>query len=71
MSSTLNFLDDSEIAHVGTARTEKEQNTILFKDLNGIIRSYKAGKKVWSKEMYNLALKDKKRCIELIGPEIN
>lgn len=40
-------------------------------DLNGIIRSYKAGKKVWSKEMYNLALKEKKRCIELIGPEIN
>lgn len=50
MSSTLNFLDDSEIAHVGTARTEKEQNTILFKDLNGTIRSYKAGKKYGQKK---------------------
>lgn len=42
MSSTLNFLDDSEIAHVGTARTEKEQNTILFKDLNGIKTAFLA-----------------------------
>lgn len=36
LSSTLDFLDDAEISHVGTSRTEEEQNTILFKDLNGI-----------------------------------
>lgn len=36
LSSTLSFLDAAEISHVGTARTEEEQNTILFKDLNGI-----------------------------------
>lgn len=36
LSSTLGFLDDAEINHVGTARTEEEQNTILFMDLNGI-----------------------------------
>ena len=36
LSSTLDFLDDAGIAHVGTARTEEEQNTILFMDLNGI-----------------------------------
>lgn len=36
ISSTLNFLDEAGIAHVGTARTQEEQNTILLKDLNGI-----------------------------------
>lgn len=36
LSSTLNFLDEAGISHVGTARSEEEQNTILFKDLNGI-----------------------------------
>ncbi len=36
LSSTLDYLDDAGIAHVGTARTEEEQNTILLKDLNGI-----------------------------------
>ena len=36
LASTLDFLDDAEIAHVGTSRTAEEQNTILIKDLNGI-----------------------------------
>lgn len=36
LTSTLNFLDDAGIAHVGTSRTEEEQNTILIRDLNGI-----------------------------------
>ena len=42
LSSTLDFLDDAEINHVGTARTEEEQNTILFKDLNGIKTAFLA-----------------------------
>ena len=42
LSSTLDFLDDAEIAHVGTARTEEEQNTILFMDLNGIKTAFLA-----------------------------
>lgn len=36
LASTLDFLDNAGIDHVGTARTKEEQNTILFKDLNGI-----------------------------------
>ena len=34
--STLNYLDDAEISHTGTYRTEEEQNQILIKDVNGI-----------------------------------
>lgn len=36
-------------------------------DLNEIIRSYEAGENIWSEEMYQLALKEKQRCINLIG----
>lgn len=36
LSSTLDFLDDAGIQHVGTSRNQDEQNTILFCDLNGI-----------------------------------
>ncbi len=34
--STLNTLDEYGIDHTGTSRSEEEQNTILFKDLEGI-----------------------------------
>ena len=34
--STLNTLDGYGIDHTGTSRSEEEQNTILFKDLEGI-----------------------------------
>lgn len=34
--STLKYLDKAGIEHTGTARSKKEQNKILFKDLNGI-----------------------------------
>lgn len=34
--STLDFLDDAEISHMGTSRTAEEQNQILVKDVNGI-----------------------------------
>ena len=40
-------------------------------DLNEIIRSYEAEEDVWSKKMYELALKERERCIKIIGPEIN
>lgn len=39
-------------------------------DLNEIIRSYEAGEEIWSQRMYDLAIKQKERCINLIGPEI-
>jgi len=34
--STLNYLDDAEISHVGTNATAEAQNEILVKDVNGI-----------------------------------
>lgn len=34
--STLNYLDDAEISHVGTSATAADQNKILIKDVNGI-----------------------------------
>lgn len=34
--STLNYLDDASISHVGTNATQEDQNEILIKDVNGI-----------------------------------
>lgn len=34
--STLNYLDDAGIAHMGTSATQEDQNKILIKDVNGI-----------------------------------
>lgn len=66
LESTLNFLDESEIAHVGTARTEEEQNTILFKDLNGIKTAFLA----YTYGTNGITvLKDKKFCINLIDKD--
>ncbi len=42
LSSTLDFLDEAGISHVGTSRTLEEQNTILIKDLNGIKTAFLA-----------------------------
>ena len=39
-------------------------------DLNEIIRSYEAGEENWSESIYALAIKERERCIRLIGPEI-
>lgn len=36
LKSTLNYLDKAGISHIGTARSKKEQNKILFYDTNGI-----------------------------------
>lgn len=66
LESTLNFLDESEIAHVGTARTEEEQNTILFKDLNGIKTAFLA----YTYGTNGITVpKDKKFCINLIDKD--
>lgn len=42
LKSTLNYLDKAGISHTGTSRTKKEQNKILFKDLNGIKTAFLA-----------------------------
>lgn len=66
LESTLNFLDESEITHVGTARTEEEQNTILFKDLNGIKTAFLA----YTYGTNGITVpKDKKFCINLIDKD--
>ena len=36
LKSTLDFLDKFKISHIGTARSNEEQNTVLVKDVNGI-----------------------------------
>ena len=36
LESTLNFLEESHLSHVGTARSIEEQNTILIKEVNGL-----------------------------------
>lgn len=36
LESTLNYLDSYNIDHTGTFKSEKDQNTILVKDVNGI-----------------------------------
>ena len=36
LESTLNFLDEANLSHVGTARSIEEQNEILIKEVNGL-----------------------------------
>lgn len=67
LASTLDFLDDSEIAHVGTARTEEEQNTILFMDLNGIRTAFLA----YTYGTNGIPVpEDKEFCVNLIDEEL-
>lgn len=67
LSSTLDFLDDAEIAHVGTARTEEEQNNILFMDLNGIRTAFLA----YTYGTNGIPVpKDKEFCVNLIDEDL-
>lgn len=67
LSSTLDFLDDAGIAHVGTARTEEEQNTILYKDLNGIKTAFIA----YTYGTNGIPVpKDKEFCVNLIDEDL-
>ena len=40
--STLDYLDQAGLSHTGTSRSQEEQDTILFKDLNGIKTAFLA-----------------------------
>lgn len=42
LCSTLDYLDKAGVDHTGTSRSSKEQNKILFKDLNGIKTAFLA-----------------------------
>lgn len=67
LSSTLDFLDNAEIAHVGTARTEEEQNTILFMDLNGIRTAFLA----YTYGTNGIPVpEDKEFCVNLIDEDL-
>lgn len=67
LSSTLEYLDSSGIAHVGTARTEEEQDTILFKDLNGIKTAFLA----YTYGTNGIPIPSEKQfCVNLIDEEL-
>lgn len=42
LQSTLGYLDEAGLEHTGSARTQEEQDKILFKDLNGIKTAFLA-----------------------------
>lgn len=76
--STLNFLDEYGISHMGTSRNEEEQNKILVKDVNGIKIAFLSftygtnGITVPSDKSYSVNLIDKelmKKQIELAKVE--
>lgn len=76
--STLNFLDQYDISHMGTSRSEEEQNKILVKDVNGIKIAFLSftygtnGITVPSDKSYSVNLIDKeliKKQIELAKAE--
>ena len=76
--STLNFLDEYGISHMGTSRSEEEQNKILVKDVNGIKIAFLSftygtnGITIPSDKSYSVNLIDKelmKKQIELAKAE--
>lgn len=67
LTSTLDFLDDAGVEHTGTARTEEEQNKILFKDLNGIKTAFLA----YTYGTNGIPVpEDKKFCVNLIDKDL-
>lgn len=67
LSSTLDFLDNADIAHVGTSRTEEEQNTLLFMDLNGIKTAFLA----YTYGTNGIPVpEDKEFCVNLIDEDL-
>ena len=67
LESTIDFLDEAGISHVGTSRTEVKQNTILFKDLNGIKTAFLA----YTYGTNGIPLpKEKEFCVNLIDEEL-
>ena len=67
LESTINFLDNSQLSHTGTFTSEESQNTILYKDVNGIkiaFLAYTYGTNG------NIIPKDKNYCINLIDQNL-
>lgn len=72
LESTLDFLDEYGISHMGTSRSEEEQDTILVKDINGIKIAFLAytygtnGITIPSDKTYSVNLIDKELIKEHI-----
>lgn len=67
LESTINFLDNAQISHTGTFTSEENQNTILYKDVNGIkiaFLSYTYGTNG------NVIPKGREYCINLINQDL-
>lgn len=66
LSSTLEHLENAGIDPVGTARSQEEQNTILFRDLNGIKTAFLS----YTYGTNGIPLpKEKEFCINLINEQ--
>ena len=67
LSSTLKFLDEAGISHMGTYDSETSQNEILFKDVNGIKIAFLA----YTYGTNGIPVpKDKPYCINLIDKNL-
>jgi len=67
LESTLNFLDEYELDHYGTARSSEEQDTILVKDVNGIKIAFLA----YTYGTNGITVpKDKSYCVNLIDKNL-
>lgn len=67
LSSTLKFLDEAGISHMGTYDSEASQNEILFKDVNGIKIAFLA----YTYGTNGIPVpKDKPYCINLIDKNL-
>ena len=67
LESTLNYLDEYRLEHYGTSRSEKEQDTILVKDVNGIKIAFLA----YTYGTNGITVpKDKSYCVNLIDKDL-
>jgi len=67
LESTLNFLDEYELDHYGTARSAEEQDSILVKDVNGIKIAFLA----YTYGTNGITVpKDKSYCVNLIDKDL-
>ena len=67
VESTLNFLDEYGLSHYGTARSSKEQDTILIKNVNGIKIAFLA----YTYGTNGITVpKDKSYCVNLIDKDL-
>lgn len=73
IESTINYLDDADISHTGTYKSEEEQNKILIKNVNGINIAFLSftygtnGIPVPSNKSYSVNLIDKELILKQLS----